>query len=56
MIFTMAKVSNLSFLVLKKVNCLFEMGRLKEQRVNSGESMHSTVSLRQWHLKPLYVT
>ena len=49
----MANVSKAFWKVFKEVNSLFEMGRLKEQRVNSGEIMYSTVSLRQWHMKPL---
>jgi len=29
------------------------MGRLKEQKVSSGEIVRGTVSLKQWHMKPL---
>jgi len=29
------------------------MGWLKEQKVSSGEIVRGTVSLKQWHMKPL---
>ena len=35
------------------VNSLFEMRWLKEQKVSSGEIVRGTVSLKQWHMKPL---
>ena len=53
MIFTMAKVSKAFWKAFQEVSSLFEMGGLKEQKVNSGEIMHSTVSLRQSHMKLL---
>ena len=50
----MAKANKAVWKEFQEVNSLFEMGRLKEQKVSSGEIVHGTVSLKQWPLKPLY--
>ena len=49
----MAKLNKAVWMELQEVNSFFEMGRLKEQKVSSGEIMPGTVSLKQWHMKPL---
>ena len=49
----MAKVSKAVWKEFQEVNSLFEMGRLKEQKVSSGEIVRGAVSLKQWHMKPL---
>ena len=54
-IFAMAKVNKAVWKKFQEVNSLFEMGRLKEQKVSSGEIVHSTVSLKQWHMNSHYV-
>ena len=49
----MAKVNKGVWKEFQEVNSSCEMGRLKEQKVSSGEIVHSTVTLKQWHIKPL---
>ena len=52
-IFAMAKANKAVWREFQEVNSLFEMGRMKEQKVSSGEIVRGTVSLKQWHMKPL---
>ena len=52
-IFAMAKANKAVWREFQEVNSLFEMGRVKEQKVSSGEIVRGTVSLKQWHMKPL---
>ena len=47
------KVNKAVWREVQEVNSLFEIGRLKEQKVRSGEIVRVTVSLKQWHMKPL---
>ena len=49
----MAKANKAVWREFQEVNSLFEMGRMKEQKVSSGEIVRGTVSLKQWHMKPL---
>ena len=52
-IFAMAKANKAVWKEFQEVNSLFEMGRMKEQKVSSGEIVRGTVSLKQWQMKPL---
>ena len=52
-IFAMAKANKAVWREFQEVNSLFEMGRMKEQKDSSGEIVRGTVSLKQWHMKPL---
>ena len=57
----MAKVSKAIWKEFQEVNSFpsysdsLRRGRLKDQKVCSGEIMHGTMILKQWHMKPDYI-
>ena len=52
--FAMARVGRDVWKEFQGVNSLYEKGSLKDQKVSAGEVMRGVVSLKQWHMKPLY--
>ena len=52
-VFVMARVGKDVWKEFQEVNSLFEMGKLKDQKISGGEVVRGVVSLKQSHMKPL---